>query len=410
MAFRTLWLLALRDLGRNRRRTLLALLAVALGLALLLFLNGYIAGVTEDSLQNSIRLRTGHVQVRAESYRDEKVSLQWKDLIADLDSLLARVNSMEGVVAVAPVLWAGGVLNTAEDGVGLQIVGIDPDSALYAPIREAVKAGNFLTADDRSGILVGRRLADSMGIGVDSSVAVTVVDADGAPQEAIFTVRGLFSTGIVSYDESSILMPLAKAQALTHTEDRATALVMLLDDQERADSVAAALAGPGLSVQTWADLNRVFLETLGTAVSFYWILDAIVMLIVAVIIANTLLMSVFERIREMGILAALGMKGRQLLQMLLCEAVILGAAGSLLGMILGGVAVWFLTTKGIYVGEDIAGSAGSAFALGATLYGRFVPSQFVTLSFWTVVVTVLASLYPAWFAARLEPVDALRAL
>jgi len=410
MAFGKLWVLALRDLERNRRRSLLALLAVGLGLALLILLNGFVAGIIDGSLQNTIRLRTSHVQVRAESYPDVKVSLQWKDLLSDLDTLLARVKAIPEIKAAAPVLWAGAVLSTKNDSMGLQIFGIDVDSDVNAPIREAMVAGAYLSADDRSGILLGKRLAESMGIAVDQSVSVTLVDADGNPQEALFTVRGLFSTGIVSYDDSAVLMPLAKAQSFTHTDGHASAVLIFLDDKENADAVAAQLKAPGLSVQTWEELNRLFLQLMQTAMGFYVILDVIVMLIVAVIIANTLLMSVFERFREIGILAALGMKARQIMQMFLYESILLGLAGSVVGMVLGALAVWYLSTSGLYMGEDVASVGGSAYALSATVYARFVPSQFVTLSLWTVAITVLTSLYPAWFAARQEPVEALRAL
>ena len=129
------------------------------------------------------------------------------------------------------------------------------------------------------------------------------------------------------------------------------------------------------------------------------------MLIVAVVIANTLLMAVFERIREMGILAALGMKGRQIMLMFLFEAATLGLAGIVVGVGLGSAGVWYLATVGIYIG-DIASTVNS-FALGTTMYGRFVPDTFASLSLWTLVIILLASLYPAWFAARLEPVEAL---
>src|SRR4029078_3522996 len=137
------------------------------------------------------------------------------------------------------------------------------------------------------------------------------------------TIRGLFASGVASYDESAVLLPLARAQAFTRTAGHASALVILLHQQEDATKVAAALQSPGLIALPWQTLNQLFLQTMQTALGFYTVLDAIVMLIVAVIIAHTLLMAVFERIREMGILAALGMKGRQLMQMFLFEAAIL---------------------------------------------------------------------------------------
>ncbi len=408
MASGKLWTIAYRDLLRNRRRSIFTLLAVALGLALLMVINGLIAGMMEDALQNNIRLRTGHVQLRAPSYQERKVSLQWQDLLDNPDGLATRINSMSEVKAAAPVLWVGSSLSTGAESVGVRIFGIDPASQLYNPIRESRVSGEFLTPDDRNGIMIGQRLADSLGVGVGDRVNLALVNADGKADEANFTIRSLFSTGIASYDESAAFMPLQKAQAFARTGERASAVVVLLNRQDDTDKVAAAIQSPGAATLTWRESNQLFLQTIETALSFYVILDGIVMLIVAVIIANTLLMAVFERIREIGILAALGMRGRQIMLMFLFEAFILGLAGVVVGFAFGSVGVAYLSNVGIPLGEA-ASAAGSTFALGSTMYAHFVPGTFMWLSVWTLVFVLLASLYPARFAARQEPVDALKA-
>jgi len=151
MAWTKLWVIAYRDLTRNRRRTFFTLLAVGLGLALLIVLNGYIAGVMDDALQNSIRLQTGHVQVRAASYPDSKRSLQWRDLIERPETIATQAQAMPEVLAAAPVLWADAILNTSDESVGLQINGIDVNSRLYDPIRGAVVAGAFPEACSLAG-------------------------------------------------------------------------------------------------------------------------------------------------------------------------------------------------------------------------------------------------------------------
>lgn len=408
MPLSKLWILAYRDLGRNRRRSLLTLVAVALGLALLMVMNGFTAGALEDSLQNNIRLNTGHLQLRANSYNSEELSLQWKDLLTDPDLVAERVRGLSQVKAAAPVVWARGMLASTNDSAGLQLYGIATESSIYDPIRSAIVAGAFLTPDDRGGIVIGKRLADSLGVTVGRNVSLAIVNADGQSNEGVFTIRGLFATGIPAYDDNAALMPLSKAQAFTQSDRRASAIIILLNNQADTATVAAALQQPGVRVLTWIDMNELLIQTMQTGMSFYVILDGIVMLIVAVIIANTLLMSVFERIREMGILSALGMKGRHLMQMFLLEAACLALAGIAVGVVIGLAGVAYLAYVGIPIGE-MAAATGNSVALSTTMRARFVPVTFAELALATLMIILLAALYPAWYAARLEPVAALRA-
>ncbi len=409
MPFNKLWMIAFRDLGRNRRRSIFTLLAVALGLAMLILMSGIISGMAADSLQNSIRLRTGHLQIRAISYDDAKLSLQSKDLLPNPDQLAAQASALPEVKAAAPVIWAGGLLNTIEEAAGIQLFGIDVASPIYDPIRSSIVSGNYLTADDRDGILIGKRLADSLGLSAGQKINLAIVNSDGQPDQATFTVRGLYSTGIPSYDQSAAFLPISKAQAFTGTNGKASAIFIMLKDQADTDKVAAALRSPDVSIASWSDLNKVFVDTMQLALSFYVILDAIVILIVAVIIANTLLMAVFERTREMGILAALGMKQHQIMQMFMMEAACLGLIGVIVGVVLGSVGVAYMSVNGIKLTENVAAVAGNTFALGTTMNARFEVGNFAALSIATLVVVILASLYPARFAAKLEPVEALRA-
>ena len=404
-----LWRIAYRDLRRNKRRSILTLIAVALGMGLLITLSGLVEGEIAGALENSIRLQTGHLQVREESYDEDKVSLKWEDLLANAPGLAVQVQALPGVRAATPMLWASGILGMRDETVGVRVFGIDPFSEAHAPIRESLVAGQFLSPDDRSGILIGQQLARSLGLAEGSQISLLVNTADEQPDEAIFTIRGLYNTGVPSYDESTIFLPLAKAQAFTRTEGRASAILVLLHRQEDADAIAAMLRAPQLEVLTWRDLNQLFLSTIEVSMSFMYLMYLIVLAIVAVVIANTLLMSVFERTREMGILAALGMKGRQILTMFLLEAGMLGIAGIVLGILLGSLGVLYLATVGLDIGVE-AGVASTSFALSSTIYARFAPSAMVGLSIAGLVITLLASLYPAWFAARMEPIDALRAL
>jgi len=404
---RQLLKIAYRDLVRNRRRSLLTLVAIAVGVSLLVFMSGFIQGAITDSIENNIRLQTGHLKIRAASYDEDKVSLAWEDLLDNPEELAAQVRGLDGVEAASPVLWASGIVSTREESVGVRVFGIDPLSDVHARIRDGLAGGEYLQPDDRSGVLLGQRLAESLGLAVGDQISLLVNTADEAPDEATFTIRGLYATGVPVYDDTTIFLPLSKAQAFTRTEGRASMILALLEDRELADGLAAALRAPGYTVLTWREMNQVILQAIQAGMGMLYIMYLVVLAVVAVVIANTLLMSVFERIREMGILSALGMKGREILLMFVVEAGILGGVGVVLGVVLGSLGVFYLSRVGLHIG-DMATMTTVSAAYSDTMYARFAPAETIAVAIAAMVIILLASLYPARFAARLQPVDALR--
>jgi ABC-type lipoprotein release transport system permease subunit len=409
MALKRFWVIAYRDLVRNKRRTLLTLLAVALGMMVLIMMSGLLAGIIAGGLRDNIRLNTGHLQLRDDTYEIEKLSLLSRDLLQDSDILVSQAEALSEVQSAAPVLWSSGVLSTVRESTGLQVTGIDPNDDFHAPVREGIVEGDYLTADGRGQVLIGKRLADDMDITVGQRVSLTMGGADGQVNEDIFTVVGLFNTGILNYDQNTVIMPLAQAQAFSNSGSRTSSIIVMLNDREDTAKVAAALQAPGISVLTWEDLNALLLTLMEQAGGFYYILYIIVILVVAVLIANTLLMSVFERTRELGILASLGMKGRQIMLMVLFEAIILALLGVAAGLVLGAGLIAYLARVGIEFSADAMGAI-EGMALGSKMYPAFAPADALVLSLLMFFIVSLVSIYPAWYAARIEPVKALHAL
>jgi ABC-type lipoprotein release transport system permease subunit len=398
--------LAFRNLGRNRSRSLLSSLAVGVGMALLLLMVSVLEGEMTGALQNTIRLQSGHLQIRPASYEEGKISLKWEDLIVEPDQVTQQIKSLPQVTAATPRLIASSILTLSDESKGVQILGIDPDSAANQPFRDGMIAGEFIKADDREGILIGNILADKLGLKIGDKVNLLVTTSNGDVNEQLFTVRGIFTTRTPGYDESTIFMPLAKAQTITATENHASTIFVLLQNSEDAEAVAQAIQSNKYKVLTWREQNVFITQFEDYANAFFIVLYLIVLGITATVVTNTLVMAVFERTREIGILAAIGMKGRGIMAQFLAEAALLATGGVIGGLIIGGALVAYFTVYGIYIGDY--GITGVLFE--DRIYAHLTLENTVNLAIATYIITLIASLYPARLAARMEPVEALHGL
>jgi ABC-type lipoprotein release transport system permease subunit len=398
--------LAFRNVGRNKARSLLSALAVGMGMALLLLMASVLEGEMKGALENTIRLQSGHLQVRPASYEEGKLSLKWEDLIENPDQVAQQIKALPQVTVATPRLIASTILTVGDESKGLQILGIDPDSVANLPFREGLLSGEFIGSDDREGILVGNILADKLGLKVNDKVNLLVTTSNGDVNEQLFTIRGIFTTRTPAYDENMIFMPLAKAQAITATENHASTIFVTLQDLNQADAVAQALKGNNYKVLTWRDQNVFITQFEDYANAFFVILYLIVLGITATVVTNTLVMAVFERTREIGILSAIGMKGRGIMAQFLAEAAMLATGGVIAGLIIGGAAVAYFTVYGIYIGDY--GISGVLFE--DHIYAHLTLENMINLTVLTYIITLIASLYPARLAARMEPVEALHGL
>jgi len=401
-----LLILAYRGLGRNRRRSLLSALALGIGVALLLFMAAFIEGEMRSSLELGIKLDTGHLQVRRLDYDVAKASLAWEDLIDDPTAIARQVAALEPVRLATPRLYAGGILLTGDESLGVRILGIDPTSEANDVYRNLV-GGAWLNPDDREGVLIGASLAAKRNVAVGDRIALLVNTADGGVDEQRFVVRGVYDTHTPTHDQSTILMPLSKAQAMTGAGERASTVWVMLDDMYAADAVAAALTSDRYEVQTWAQMNPLQLEFERYANAMMIVFYLIVLGITATVAVNAMVMAVFERTREIGILAAIGMRERRIMALFLTESFLLAVGGVGIGLLLGGVGVYYMSVHGIYLGNMAADMGLTGFTLGDRLYGYLTAQDAITLVITAFVVTLLASLYPALLAARMEPVRAL---
>lgn len=398
--------MAFRDLGRNRRRSFFSALAVGGGLALLILMASVVEGEMGGALENAIRLQSGHIQIRAATYDENKTSLKWEDLVANPDEIAARIAALDQVKAATPRLYATGFLSSGTQSAGAKITGIAPLSPASDPYHEGIISGQYLNPDDRDAVLIGKPMAEKLNLKVGDNVDLSLNTADGTVQEQTFIVKGIYTTNTYGFDSATVFLPLAKAQAMTQTENHASTVFVLLKDTTMTDTVAPALSvSSNLQVKTWKDLNVLFVEWEAMAQSYIGFLYLIILAISVSVIINTLIMSVYERTREIGILSAIGMRGSRILMLFLAESSLLAIGGVIMGLILGVLATMYFNVNGFYVGN----MGLSGIAITDTIYAKLTMENLINLTIMTFVATILAGLYPAITAARMQPVEALRA-
>ena len=399
--------LAFRNLGRHRRRSFFSALAMGMALALLLMMASILKGEYGDAIDLAIRLQSGHLQLRAASYDEVVTSLKWEDLIENPDQIAGQIASLGPVAVATPRLYASGFVTTRDESDGVRVIGIDPASAANEPYRQGMRAGEFLTPDDREGLLIGLALANRLGLTAGDRVSLSVNTSNGDVDEQSFIVRGIYSTGTSGFDGFTVLLPLAKAQAFTRAENRASTIFVLLKDTSQTEAVIAALQAPGYELLTWQKMNELIVQTEDLSSSYMAFFYLIVLGIAATVIVNTQIMSVYERTREIGILSAIGMRGRRVMTIFLAESGMLAVGGILLGLAIGGAVVAYFTRYGLPLDIEDFGITGMLFR--DKIYAWLTVQDTVRLSLMTFLITLLAGLYPAVLASRMEPIAALRA-
>lgn len=400
--------MSLRNLARNKRRSIFSALAITIGTTLLLFMSATIRGEMLGALDLTINLYTGHLQIHTENYKDSNMSLKHADMIENPFGISDQIESIPQVEVATPRLNASAVLAFKSETIGVQIIGIDPPSTANKMYREGLLEGEFLTADDREGVLVGYPLAQNLNLGIGDSITLIVNTSDGSADEQQFTIRGIYTTDTPGYDKATIFMPLEKVQTITRTENHATMIYILLNNMEDTASVKAAIHAPGYIIEDWEEMNKliILVEQLSNAMMFFF--NLMVLGVTSTVIMNTLLMAVYERTREMGILGALGMKAKQIKALFLTEATFLAVGGVLVGIAVGIPLVLYFAQIGFAVG-DVGVSATSGMMIGNRIYPDTTNLfDVISVSLAGILITIASGYYPASQAAKLEPVDALQ--
>ncbi len=404
--------LAWRNMWRNWRRTLIATVAIVLSMILLIFFQAFLDGMDESIYGNTVRLYGGHVLIHAPGYREKSTRLPLLP-VAEVDAVLAAVQGQPNVRSVSRRLNTGGLVSSREGSQAVNITAVEP--LVEAPISlvaEHIVAGRFLSGDDGDNILIGRALADHLKVGVGDRVSLLGRREDGSMRRRSMTVVGIFDLGLGEAEKGLVYVNLPTAQTLYNLRGEVTEIAVVLEEIGQEEALIDILAPrfPNHEVDSIYTLRPEFGNALATDRIFGLIFGGILLLMGAIGILNLLLMAVFERTREMGVLAALGMTGRQIMALFVMEGAFIGLIGAVIGCILSWALVAWFNRTGIdfsVVYADLQ-DAGEIYALmGTVLYPAISVMTIINYGLAAVGIAALASLIPARQAARREPAESL---
>ncbi len=407
--------LAWRNLWRNKGRTAIVLTAIAFSLGLLLTSYGLILDRSEKAKGAAVRSAGGNILIHEDGYW---ASMGSDYALADADDVAELLRGVEGVSTVIPRVIVNGLVTSARGAEGVTLRGIDPDAevAVYDYSR-FLESGTFLTGDEEAPIVLGAGIVESLEIELGDRVVLTGTQPDGEVTRALFRLSGVIRTNSGAVDDVFGFTTVAAAQEAMSIPGGLTQLgVVVPDDEARyevQERIEAALAGHSqeTEVLTWDEAIPDLLGFIELDDRFALIYGIVIFMVVAFGIMNTLLMMVMERIRELGMLAAIGMSPRMVAKLVLVETGLLTVVGVGLGVMLGVGGHLLLAHYGL---DPTAMSGGADIDIGGvSLHDMTIRSQLDPLR-WTIATLIVvglifvSALYPAMKAARLNPVDAMR--
>jgi ABC-type lipoprotein release transport system permease subunit len=404
MDFQMAW----RNIWRNPRRTTVILIAVIMGVWSMIFLGALMRGVVAGMVKNGISTLTGHVQIQQRLYPDDP-------------SVVHRIRDPQAVMKILPqVLPAGSrwtmrvrvnaVAANARHSNGVTLVGIDPESeARVSFIGRSITSGDYLKAGDKNDILIGRALAEEFGTHLGQKLILMSQDTRGQIASRAFRISGIFRAEMESTEKHFVFILRGAAQKMLKMDGAVSEVSIVLPHHEQARRIAATLqarlAGKDLTVRPWQKALPLLTAYLDLYDNFVLIWFVVVFIAMGFGIVNTTLMAVFERMREFGLLKALGMRPRRIVKGILIEAFLLLVCGMAAGNLLGWLSCWALSFNGIDLSALAQGAEYAGMA--RIIFPSVWPRDILSANAVVLVLGLLVSLYPAIKAARFTPVEAM---
>jgi len=404
-----LFKMALRNISRHTGRTVFGVIAIAFGVMLMILFAGLFEGANISMLESMIRTKYGDLRLYTRDYFAEIDRLPLENLFQNASRLTPELQQIKGVVAVAPRLEFTSFISDGTSEIPLIGVGIDPqlDNEVF-PLARYIVAGHYLEPDD-AGIMLSASICEDFGVTVGDYITVMARTKFESISADDFPIIGIFNTHNPDVDETSYFVNLKVIQEFLELDDEVSVPVVRVMDRHQVDQVVHSVItgienGDAVHARTWLDMTREIMAVVETKSSFSKLFLFLLMVMAAFGIMNTMLMSFFERLKEMGTLAALGMKHRQIYWLFLSEGALMGLIGMLIGMLLGGGLNYWISQVGLNYEK-----MGFQFALeGGRYYTVFNLSKIGIFGLVGFLTALISAWYPARRIRKLEPAEVLR--
>lgn len=405
--------IARRNIFRNTRRSALSGVAIAVAAFAIVFLFSIIEGMQVDMATNIQNFDTGEIRIQHVDYERNQLINPVHLTVDNVDELLARLDARDDVAAAVPRAQFPAVYFNDDVQKPVQIMAVDvARERAFMAIDTFVTAGTLPEAGS-SGVAIGGALADELGLGIGDRLTVTFTRADRRPNALTFEIVGIANFPIAGLNGMTLLADYERVARPMAMEGSATRVLVSVPPRTDPEEVAAALApivaevsGESIGATAWTNIDTTY-SLIRFAAAIYNVIAAFFFVLGSTVIITTTIMVIFERVREIGTVTAMGMYGKEVVRLFFLEAFQIGVAGSAAGVILG-IIVTAITAR---FGIDLSAALeGMDFEISGVLYPVLNLKSTVVVFFYSVIVSSLVTLWPSRRAARVEPVEALRSL
>ncbi|MCS5489464.1 ABC transporter permease [Algoriphagus limi] len=397
---------AWRNVWRHKSRSLIIMASVAIGLFAGLFVMGLYEGMMRSRVRVVIDTEVAHLQIHHPEFKQDYDP----NFILELDRIRESLNKVQSIRKAAFRSISQGMLATTTGSAGVQIFGIGvEEEAVVSSLDDKIIEGETLEPAKKNGILIGRKLADKMKVKLGSKLVLTFTDRENNVISGAFRISGIYQTINTSLDERFVYIHRERLNGYLGLGDTCHEVAILLNQDEDLESTKTQLVAqfPEYSVKTWRENSPETDLMVGTIDQYSTIIIIIIMIALAFGIINTMLMSVLERTREIGMLSALGMNRFKVFSLILGETFILTLIGVPLGILMSWISINHYSTAGIDI-SSFSEDAMSSFGFTSIIYPEFPLENLISVLLIVVSTALFSSIFPSIKAIKLQPADALR--